>query len=231
MSTLFISDLHAPYQHPDAYDFLYGLHDYYQFDQICNVGDIVDNHYPSFHEKEPGCYGGSEEIEKATEWLQKLEDLFPNMKVSLGNHDILSKRKANSVNIPLEWVSHPNQVYQLNGGWDWQPSHMLKLSNNDDCLMVHSLGANIVNNSKLYSHSSVQGHHHGTFGISFFADHNNIRFHMSTGCLINPKSPAFLYDKKRFTHRPIIGCGFEVDGVPYLQPMRLKTNGRWDGKL
>lgn len=231
MSTLFISDLHYPYQHPDAYDFLEALMEYYQFEQIANVGDLVDNHYPSYHEKEPEAYGGSEEIEKASEGLQKLERLFPKMKISLGNHDILAKRKATTAGIPLEWVSCPNKVYGLKGGWDWKPSHFLKLSNGSDCLLVHSLGANIVNNASKFSHSSVQGHHHGTFGISFFADHYSIRFHMSTGCLINPKAPAFKYDKKRFTHRPIIGCGFEIDGVPYLQPMFLKTNGRWNGRL
>lgn len=229
--TLFISDTHVPYQHPDAFDFLCALHDYYDFNRIAHVGDIVDNHYPSFHELEPGCYGGSEEIERSREELKKLEEVFPKMIISNGNHDILAKRKANSAGIPLEWVSEPNRVYGLKGGWDWQPNHMLKLSNKQTCLLIHSLGANITTNARLFSHCSVQGHHHGTYGIQYFADHNNIRWHMSTGCLIDPKSPAFLYDKKRLTHRPILGCGIEIGGVPYLVPMDLKANGRWTGKL
>lgn len=229
--TLFISDTHIPYQHPDAFDFLYALQDYYQFTRIAHVGDIVDNHYPSFHEKEPGCYGGSEEIEMSRYYLNKLESIFPKMIISNGNHDILAKRKANTAGVPLEWVSEPNKVYNLKGGWDWAPSHMFSLDNGQDCLLVHSLGANITSNARLFSHCSVQGHHHGVFGVQYFADHKNIRWHMSVGCLIDPRSPAFLYDKKRLTSRPILGCGIEVGGVPYLVPMHLKTNGRWNGKI
>lgn len=229
--TLFISDTHVPYQHPDAFSFLYALMDYYQFDRICHVGDIVDNHYPSFHEKEPGCLGGSEEIEASRHYLQELEKMFPEMLISEGNHDILAKRKANAAGVPLEWVSDQNKVYGLRGGWKWQPDHMFKLSTGMDCQLIHSLGSGIENNAKLFSYCSVQGHHHGKFGIVYRGDHDNLRWHMSVGCLINPKSPAFLYDKKRLTQRPVLGCGFEINGVPYLAPMTLKTNGRWNGQI
>lgn len=228
---LVISDLHFPYQHPDAIDFLYALHDYFDFDTILNVGDIVDNHYPSFHEKEPDCYGGSEEIERASEGLQELESIFPEMLISLGNHDLLPRRKANAAQIPLEHVADPNLVYGLQGGWDWREKHYVKLPKKRTLLVTHSVGANIANNAKLYSHCSVQGHHHGTYGLQYFGDHDLLRWHFSTGCLINPKAPAFRYDKKMIVNRPVIGCGYIINGVPYPAPMDLKANGRWTGSL
>lgn len=228
---LCISDLHIPYHHRDSFSFLKAIKDKYDINSVCNVGDVVDNHYPSFHEKESGCLGGSEEIAASRKHLKTLEEMFPKMKVSFGNHDILAKRKANMANIPLEWVSDNNTVYGLDGGWDWQSSHYIPYGDNLKFLLVHSVGTNLKTNAARYSHSSVQGHHHSVFGIQYAADTDTLRWAMGVGCLIDPRSPAFKYDKGNIINRPILGSGVVIEGVPYTIPMTLTKSGRWNKRL
>lgn len=228
---LCISDTHFPYHHRDTFAFLKAIKSQYDINKACHVGDVCDNHYPSFHEKEPECLGGSEEIREARKACKKLELIFPELKVSCGNHDLLPKRKANSANVPLDWVAEPNEVYRLNGGWDWQPSHRIKYGKDLEFLLTHSVGLNTRTNAQRYSHSSVQGHHHSEFCISYETDMNSIRWSMSVGCLIDLHSPAFNYDKNRITKRPVLGCGIVIEESPMLIPMTLTKSGRWNRKI
>ena len=228
---LCIADTHFPYQHRDTFRFLQAIYDEYAINKVCHVGDVCDNHYPSYHEKEAGCLGGSEEIKAARKACQKLESMFPEMKVSVGNHCILPKRKANSAQVPLEWVAEPNEVYQLQGGWDWQPSHMIKYGKNLEFLLTHSVGANTRTNAQKFSHSSVQGHHHSELCVAYEADTKVIRWAMSVGCLIDLHSPAFHYDKNRITKRPLLGSGIIIEETPITIPMTLTKSGRWNNKL
>lgn len=225
---LVISDTHFPYHHPDVFDFLEHLADKHNITGVVSVGDMNDNHYPSYHEKEYDCYSGKEELERSQEACQTLESLFPNMLISEGNHDILPKRKAQSADIPLDWVAHPNTIYGLKGGWQWN-SHHYFYTGDSKCLLVHSVGTNTRTNAERYSHNSVQGHHHSEFAVAYSSDTDRLKWSMSTGCLINPKAPAFRYDKKIITKRPILGAGVVVDNTPYTEPMVLKTDGRWRG--
>lgn len=226
-----ISDTHFPYHHPDTFKFLKAIKEFYEITDAAHVGDVNDNHYPSFHDSEPDCYSGVDEIKKASEACQQLEEIFPELLISEGNHDILPQRKANAAQVPLEWVADPNRVYGLKGGWEWSNKHYLDLGNGEKCLLVHSIGSNTISNSRRYSHSSVQGHHHGSFGVIWQADHDRVRWSMSTGCLIDINSPAFRYGSKQVVNRPIIGCGVICNGQPIPILMNLKTNGRWDGRI
>lgn len=226
-----ISDTHFPYQHRDTFRFLRAIKEEYDINLATHVGDVNDNHYPSYHEMEPDCYGGSEELKEARKACRRLEEIFPEMCISEGNHDILPRRKANTAQIPVEWVADPNRVYGLSGGWKWDSHHYIPYAQGLEFLLVHSMGINTRTNAMRYSHSSVQGHHHGEFCISYQADHDTLRWSMSTGCLIDPKSPAFRYDKNNYVRRPILGCGAVLEGTPVLVPMTLTKSGRWNNRL
>lgn len=228
---LCIADTHFPYHHRDTFAFLKAIKDEYDINEVCHVGDVNDNHFPSYHEKESDCLGGAEEIHASRLACQRLEKIFPEMKIALGNHDLLPKRKAASANVPLDWVSEPNTVYELNGGWDWASSHYISYGDNLKFLLVHSIGINLKTNSTRYSHSSVQGHHHSTFGINYVADTDTLRWAMGVGCLIDPKSPAFMYDKKNIVSRPILGSGVVIEGTPHVIPMTLNKSGGWNRTL
>ncbi len=226
---IFISDLHIPYQHPDAFRFLKKIRDEFGIEDVLNVGDVVDNHCPSFHEVEYGCLSPKEEYDTAKIMCQELSDIFPKMRVSFGNHDELPNRKAKVAGIPDDCIVDINKRYGVN--WDWARKHYFKVDDYNDCLMTHNLTANTLSNARNYSHCSVQGHHHSLFGVEYFSDQRTLRWAMSTGCLIDIESPAFNYMRQTVIKRPIIGCGALIEERPVLFPMRLKSNGRWDGYI
>jgi hypothetical protein len=116
---LVISDLHIPYHHPKAFDFLYKVYRAYKCQYVLNVGDIVDNHSGSYHESEPDAYGPEEEYELAKRYMQDLQDMFPVMTITPGNHCLIPQRKAKTVGLPSSMLSDFNRIYDLDDGWEW----------------------------------------------------------------------------------------------------------------
>jgi len=228
-NTLIISDTHFPYEHPDTFDFLESLAYAYDVKEFKHTGDMVDNHTASYHEIEYGTLSPKEEHEKAKERIQRLSNMFPVMNVIVGNHGSMSYRKAKTAGIPEDHLKSYNDMYDVN--WNWMDKDYFKVDKYGSCLLVHSMGANTLSNARNHSHHSIQGHHHGRFGIEFFGDTEVLRWSMTVGCLIDPHSPAFNYASKTTLSRPIIGCGGIIDNEPRLFRMQLKSNGRWDGKV
>lgn len=227
--TLFISDTHFPYQHPDTFKFLRALHKKHKFKVIKHVGDVIDNHTGNFHELEYGCLSPKDEYLEARKCVQKLAKMFPKMTVVLGNHDIMTFRKAKVAGIPEDHLKSYNDVYGVN--WNWVDKDYFQVDKYNKCLLIHSMGANTLSNARNHSHHSVQGHHHGRFGIEYFGDTEVLRWSMSVGCLIDPTHPAFNYASRSTLNRQIIGCGSVINNEPRLHRMQLKSDGRWDGKV
>ena len=228
-NTLIISDTHFPYQHPDMFDFLEALAWAYDIKDVKHTGDMVDNHTGSYHEIEYGTLSPKEEHDRAKEEIQRLYKMFPNMNVIIGNHGSMSYRKARTAGIPEDHLKSYNDMYDVN--WNWMDKDYFKVDEYGSCLLVHTMGANTLSNARNHSHHSIQGHHHGRFGIEYFGDTEVLRWSMTVGCLINPHEPAFNYGSKATLNRPIIGCGGIIDNEPRLFRMQLKSNGRWDGKV
>lgn len=227
---LIISDTHFPYAHKDTFSFLEAVSDQYGIEVVKHSGDLADNHTASYHEIEYGTLSAQEEYRKAKRDAQRLSELFPEMNVVLGNHCKLSYRKAKTANIPEEHLKSYNDVYGVN--WNWMDKDYFQVSGADDmCLLTHAMSSSTLNNAKTHSHSSIQGHHHGCYGIEYFADTETLRFSMTVGCLVDPHSPAFNYARGATTKRPILGVGLIIENAPILQPMRLKKSGRWNNKL
>lgn len=227
---LVISDAHCPHNHPQALEFLIAVKKKYKCNVFKSVGDIVDNASTSYHEKEYGLLSPKDELDATRKELQKWEKHFPHMTICSSNHGDLPLRKAKTAGIPLEMIKDYNQLYGLKT-WKWVDREMFPIGYKQWCLLVHSVSSNARNNSIRFSHCSVQGHHHSEFGVHYYADSNNLRWHMSVGCLINSKSPAFNYQKTSVFKKPILGCGVIIDAVPQLVPMRLDKNGNWIGSV
>lgn len=226
-NTLIISDTHFPYHHPDTFKFLAALKKKHRFKIIKHTGDMVDNHTGSFHEIEYGTLSAKEEHVKAKEAVQQLYKMFPDMTVIIGNHGSMSYRKGKAAGIPEDHLKSYNEMYEVN--WNWTDKDYFKINDNDNCLLVHSMGTNTLSNARNHSHCSMQGHHHSRYGIEYFADTNQLRWSMTMGCLIDMHHPAFNYASKATLNRPIIGCGGIIDDEPRLFRMRLNSDGRWDG--
>ena len=86
---LVISDLHIPYHHGDAFDFLQALDDEYSFDKILNVGDLYDHHAGSYHESETDAMNPEEEYEVSKEFAKDLQSIFPKMTITTGNLSLI----------------------------------------------------------------------------------------------------------------------------------------------
>ena len=224
---LIISDTHFPYEHPDTFDFLEALAYAYDIKEVKHTGDMVDNHTGSFHEIEYGTLSPKDEHDLAKEKVQQLSKLFPKMTVIIGNHGSMSYRKARACGIPEDHLKSYNDIYDVN--WEWTDKDFFKVDKYSDCLLVHTMGANTLSNARNHSHCSIQGHHHGKYGLEYFGDTNMLRWSMTLGCLIDTNHPAFNYGAKATLNRPIIGCGGIIDNEPRLFKMQLNSAGRWVG--
>ena len=229
-NTLVISDTHFPYQHRDTFKFLKAIEGEYDCANIKHSGDMADNHTASYHEIEYGVLSAQEEFQAARKAARKLYDLFPLMTIVMGNHCKLTYRKAKSAGLAEGFIQGYNEVYDT-PTWRWQDKDYFKVSKYQHCLLTHAQSSSTLVNAKTHSHCTIQGHHHGTFGIEYFADTEKLRWAMTVGCLVDPHSPAFNYAKGATLARPILGSGVILDGIPKLIPMQLTKSGRWDGKL
>jgi len=226
---LIISDLHIPYHHKDSFEFLGALAYAYDCEVIKNTGDVVDNHAGSFHDLEYGTMSAKEEFDAAYEYMQELSGMFPKMDIVIGNHDAIPARKAKSVGLPQDTIKSYNDLYDTK--WNWSDKHMFSVDKDTEVLLVHTMSTSTLNNAAKHSHSSIQGHHHSSFGLEYFTDTNMIRWSMTVGCLIDLHHPAFNYASGATLKRPVIGCGGIIEGTPRLFPMTLNAKGRWNGKV
>ena len=226
---LVISDLHLPYQHPDALKFLKELKNKYNPDKIINIGDEVDNHAMSFHPSDASLYSAGDELKKARELIWQLEELFPKMTLIESNHGSLAYRKAKVAGIPKEILRPYKEILDVKH-WNWVSHLEMTLPNKQPCFFIHGISANTRTLMTSKMMSAVQGHYHEKFEIVYQGNGERLNFGMTVGCLIDDSSMAFHYNKV-FAKRPIVGCGMIVDSQPMLQPMVLKANGRWNGRV
>jgi 3',5'-cyclic AMP phosphodiesterase CpdA len=229
-NTIIISDTHAPYHHKDTLRFIDAIVDTYGIVDAKHTGDIVDNHFSSFHDIEYGTYSAVEEHKRACSFIKELEDRFPELIVVLGNHDILTERKAIKGNIQREHIKDYNARYYT-PGWQFLEYDYFRINKYNNCLLRHSISSSTLNNAKQYSHCSIQGHHHGSYGIEYFSDTETLRWAMTVGCLVDSHSPAFNYARSSVLKRQIIGCGGIINDIPVLFPMQLTKSGRWNNKI
>ena len=114
---LVIGDLHAPFELDGYFDFCKQTYANYNCNQVIFIGDIIDNHYSSFHSTDPDGMGGSDELEHAIEDIQKWSREFPVADVLIGNHDRIIARRSFDSAIPKIWIKSYNEVLGTN--WNW----------------------------------------------------------------------------------------------------------------
>ena len=240
---LVISDLHAPYQHPDALAFLQALKDKYQPTRVLNVGDEVDYHSLSFHDSDPDLNSAGVELQRAREVLWELEAMFPQMDLVDSNHGSMAYRRAKAHGMPRHLIlgyrdaifgeqDKTGAIVRANGrgdGWTWHPEFWTELPTGQQLLMVHGRSVSTRRNVEQVGGACfIQGHHHSTFEIVYHGTSRALAWGMSVGCLIDDESLAFAYNRNSIK-RPTIGCAIVINGQPKLLPMVLAKGGRWTG--
>lgn len=228
-SILVISDMHAPYQHPDTARFLKAVRDKFKPTDVVCIGDEVDFHAMSFHDSDPDLDSAGVELEKAIEALKPIYKLFPKVTVVESNHGSMVLRKALSNGMPKKVFKTYNDILEAPKGWVWKEDYTMKLNDGSSCYFHHSRGL-ALRTGQVYGMSHVCGHHHESYNINYWSTPERLSFAMTVGCLVDRKSLSLAYSKTNLK-RQIIGVGVIINGVPQLIPMTLLKNGRWNGKL
>ena len=200
---LVVGDLHCPFELDGYFEFCVEQYENFNCNHVVFIGDILDNHYSSYHETDPNALGGSYELNEAIKHVAKWADAFPVADVIIGNHDRLIMRKAFSSSVPKEWIKDYNEV--LGTSWHWRDRVEY-----DGVQYVHGEGGTARNKAKNDMQSTVQGHIHTQAYCEWMVGNNFKIFGMQVGCGIDRDSYAAAYAKH--FKKQAIGCGVVLGG-------------------
>lgn len=218
-NVLVIGDLHAPFTREGYLEHCIDVYDEYNCNEVVQIGDVIDNHYSSFHEPTPDGYGAGEELDRAIAVIQKWYKAFPKAKVCIGNHDAIICRKAFSSGVSNKWIRSYSEVLGTSG-WDFQQEHKI-----DNVTYVHGTGSSGKGATKRlreWHTSIVQGHIHTEAYVDWYCNKENKLFAMQVGCGVDDRSYAMAY-AKNFTKKYIVSCGVVLNNgtLPIVVPMSL----------
>ena len=210
---LIIGDLHAPFIRKGYLDHCKRVRDKYNCKEVIFIGDIIDNHYSSFHDTDPNGHGGARELNLAKEEIQRWYKEFPKAKVCQGNHDLIPQRKLFSAGVTDSWIRSIGEVLET-PNWEFAESFII-----DDILYCHGTGRKARQRAKNDLISVVQGHYHSESYVTFYVGHNYKIFAMQIGCGVDDKAYAMAYGRNFAKNH--INCGVIIDGMPILEYMKL----------
>lgn len=233
-SIICISDLQAPFEHPEAYKFLTAIKEAYYISpkktKVINQGDEGDFHFlaPKFL-PDPDGWGGKDEYWQMREHLEPLWDLFPEQDVCESNHTLRPFRKAYNAGIPSVYMKALSDIMGAPKGVRWQQRWIY-----NEILFEHGEGASGKSAALAIAMSNRRstsiGHQHCWGGVTYSSSFEQTIFGMNTGCLIDITAYAFKYARTS-KDKPTLGTGVILDNIPVFIPMLLNDKGRWIGKL
>ena len=199
MNVLAIGDLHHPFCLKKYLRFCKNVDRKERCNKVVFIGDIIDNHYSSYHEVDPDGMSAGDELDHAIAETQKWYKAFPEAYVCIGNHDRMSYRKAFSAGVSKRWIKHYNDMLGT-PGWKWVEDVVL-----DGVQYVHGEAGTARKKAKDDMCSTVQGHLHTQCYVEWVTGRNFKVFGMQVGCGIDHETYAMAYAKKG--KKPTIACG------------------------
>lgn len=218
-NTLIIGDRHAPFVHRHYLDFCVETAKRFRCTEVVDIGDGVDQHAISYHEKDPNGMAAGRELKKARKALAPWFKAFPKAKSCVGNHDALIYRKAYTAGLPKEFLRSFAEIYDAPAGWEFDFEF-----NFGNWRAIHGTGTGGINAAFKAAvsarQSTASGHVHTQAGVHFHASNKDLLWGLNVGCGIDRKAYAFAYGKD-FKDKPILGCGVVLEGgtLPLFVPM------------
>ena len=214
-NVLIIGDLHTPFNLKDYLLFCRIQQEKFKCGRVIFIGDLVDNHFSSYHESDPDGLSAGDELDLAINEIQKYYKVFPNADVIIGNHDRLVYRKAFSGGVSKRWIKEYKDVL---GTPNWNFVENVELFNIN---INHGEGGTARAKIKKELQSQIQGHLHSDFYVEYIVGKNFRIFGMQVGCGIDHKTYAMEYGKN--FKKPAIGCGVLLNKgtLPMVIPMLL----------
>ena len=212
---LIIGDLHEPFTKAGYLEFCRKQQEIYNCGTVIFIGDLIDNHYSSYHETDPDGMSAIDELDLAIEHIQEWYFTFPQAVVIIGNHDRLVHRKAYTSGVSKRWIKDYSDVLQT-PNWNFVDNIVYY-----DINFNHGEGGTARNRAKNELQSQVQGHLHTQLYTEYLVGANYIIFGMQVGCGVDNKSYAMAYGKN--FKKPALGCGVILyEGkLPIAIPMDL----------
>tara|TARA_R110001592_G_scaffold60027_1_gene182495 strand:- start:7869 stop:8600 length:732 start_codon:yes stop_codon:yes gene_type:complete len=202
---LVIGDLHEPFCLDGYLSFCKKVYAENNCNKVVFIGDVIDNHYSSYHESSADGLGGRTELEFAVNKLKRWYKAFPNAFVTLGNHDRIIIRKAQSSNIPSKWIKEFAEVLET-PKWKFVTEVFI-----DGVRYVHGDKSGKARMAaKRDMVSTVSGHYHTDFYCEWMFGKTRAIFGMAVGCGIDSKSYAMGY--MQGGKKEAIGVGVVVGG-------------------
>jgi hypothetical protein len=216
---LIISDMHIPYSVAGYVRFLKHLKEKFRPDVVVCIGDEIDYHAMSFHDSDVDLFSAGQELDRAIIELQEgVHKLFPKMYVLESNHGSMILRRAKHHGIPIRTLKPLQELYET-PEWSWHEEIVLQ-TNAGRVYLCHGQSGAYGRLTKEMGASTIQGHFHGKFEITYHRSVLSSRFSMFVGCLVDIKSLAMAYGRNH-TVKPILGCGgLKASGEPVLFPYK-----------
>ena len=195
---LVIGDLHEPFCLDSYLDWCLDQYHAYNCIEVVFIGDIIDNHYSSYHETSADGMGGLDELELAIKRISRWYKAFPVATVIIGNHDRIIMRKAQTSAIPSKWIKSYKEVLEV-PNWNFVERY-----EKDGVQFIHGEGGTARTKCRADMMNTVQGHLHTQAYTEHYVGKNFRVFGTQVGCGINHKSYAMAYAK--YGKRPAVGC-------------------------
>lgn len=198
-------DTHLPFDHPNYLNFVEDTFNSYGVNQIICTGDLVDNHAISRHQNSPNAKGVNDECEMTDRQVQKYIKTFPDLKLTLGNHDLIPQRQGATVGMTSRHIKSMREMWNLPKTWEISERFEL-----NGVVYKHGLGCGgkdgAFNTALIEQSSLVIGHYHSYGGCKYAANNKRIIFGMNVGCGIDVDAYAMEYGKDS-RYKPTLGCG------------------------
>ena len=212
---LIIPDPHAPFVKSGYLEFCKSIYDKYNCNKVIFTGDLVDNHFSSFHEADPDGYSAGDELKIAIDCIAKFYEVFPEADVCIGNHDRIVNRKAFSAGVSKLWIKEYKEVLNT-PNWVFKEEFVY-----NGVLYTHGEGRKARQRCMQEFISVCQGHYHSDTYYETFVSEHKLLFAMQLGCGIDRRSFAMAYGKH--FKKPQINCGVVLDNGRYgiIEHMKL----------
>lgn len=215
-NVLVIGDLHEPFCLDSYLEHCRKTQEEFDCGTVIFIGDVIDNHYSSYHETDPDGFSAGEELERAIYKIRDWYRVFPQATVLIGNHDRMALRKAQTSGVSKLWVRDYTEVLNT-PSWKFTEEIVI-----DDVCYNHGEGGTARTRMKNELQSQVQGHLHNQSYVEYSVGPKHKVFGMQVGCGVDRNSYAMSYGKH--FKKPVISCGVVLNKgtLPILLPMNLK---------
>ena len=211
---LVIGDLHEPFCLEGYLKHCKDVYAQHNCNQVMFIGDVIDNHYSSFHDPDPDGMGGGDELDLAIKKLGRWYKAFPKADVCIGNHDRIITRKAFASGVPKRWIKGMAEVLET-PSWNYDTRFVY-----DNVQYIHGESGRATKKAKDDMMSTVQGHRHTEMFTEYAVGANYKVFGCAVGCGIDQTSYAMAYGKH--FKKSAIGCAVVFGGKVALNvPMEL----------